>query len=80
VAHELRFNLVGFVRGVYQTRDFDKLPREDEVIGGDIGLKYRLDRGLFLDGEYRYRDQDTKNSSSSGYSRSLALVRVRKTF
>ncbi len=80
VAHELRFNLVAFVRGVYQTRDFDKLPREDEVIGGDIGLKYRLDRGLFLDGEYRYRDQDTKNSSSSGYSRSLALVRVRKTF
>jgi len=80
VAHELRFNLVGFVRGVYQTRDFDKLTREDDVVGGDIGLKYRLDRGLYLDGEYRYRDQDTKGSTSTGYSRSLALVRVRKTF
>jgi len=80
VAHELRFNLVGFVRGVYQEREFDKLPREDDVIGGDIGLKYRLDRGLYLDGEYRYRDQDTKNSTSTGYSRSLLLARVRKTF
>jgi len=81
VAHELRFNLVGFVRGVYQEREFDRLAREDEVYGGDIGLRYRLDRGMFLDGEYHHRKQDTTTAGATGgYSRNLALVRLRRTF
>lgn len=81
VAHEIRNDLVGFVRGVYQERDFETISREDEVYGGDIGVRYRLDRGLFIDGEYRYRESDTGGQGASGgYSRNLALVRLRRTF
>lgn len=79
VAHEIRNNIVGFVRGVYTQRDFENVSREDDIYGGDIGVRYRLDRGLFLDGEYRYRESDV-SGSGAGYSRNLALVRLRRTF
>lgn len=81
VAHEIRNNLVGFVRGVYTERDFETISREDEVYGGDLGVVYRLDRGLFIDGEYRYRESDSSGQGAgAGYSRNLALVRLRRTF
>jgi hypothetical protein len=79
VAQEITYNLLGTVRFSVQDRDFINLVREDKVYGGDVGLRYRIDRGLFLDGEYRYRNQDS-TLDTADFSKNQAMVRIRRIF
>ena len=79
VAHELRRDLVAIGRLSLTDRDYERLDRSDLVYGVDAGLRYRVDSGLFLEGEYKYRLQDT-NVADADYYRNVAFVRVRRVF
>jgi hypothetical protein len=79
LAHEIRHNLIGIVRALRSDRDFENINREDVIYGADLGLRYRIDRGLFAEAEYRYRTVDN-STTGSDYSRNIALARVRKAF
>ncbi len=78
VAHDFGVDVLGFGRLVYQDRDFQGISREDQIYGVDLGMSYRIDRGLFLDAEYRYREQES--STNSDYERNLVLLQIRRTF
>lgn len=78
VAHDFGFDVLGFGRLVYQQRDFEGQSRTDDIYGLDVGMSYRMDRGLFLDAEYRHREQES--STSSDYGRNLVLLQIRRTF
>jgi hypothetical protein len=60
-------------------RDYEKLDRSDLVYGVDAGLRYRVDRGVFLEGEYRYRLQDS-SAANADYYRNIVFVRLRRVF
>lgn len=79
VAHELRRDLVAIGKLSLTDRDYENLDRSDMVYGVDAGLRYRVDRGLFLEGEYRYRQQET-NAADADYYRNIVFVRVRRVF
>lgn len=79
VAHELRRNLLATGKLLLLDRDYERLDRNDLVYGFDAGLRYRIDRGLFLEGEYRFRQQDS-DIADADYYRNIAMVRLRKTF
>ncbi len=79
VEHELHTDLMAIARAVEQERQFKALSRNDHIYGGDAGLEYRLDRGLFVEGEYRYRHQSSGDSLSD-YSRNIVIARIRKVF
>ena len=79
VAHELRRNLVATGRLSVTDRDYENLDRSDLVYGVDAGLRYRVDRGVFLEGEYRYRLQDS-SAANADYYRNIVFVRLRKVF
>lgn len=79
VAHELRRDLIATGRLSVVDRDYERLDRSDLVYGVDAGLRYRVDSGVFLEGEYRYRLQDT-NAADADYYRNVAFVRVRRVF
>ncbi|MFN4281334.1 MAG: outer membrane beta-barrel protein [Alphaproteobacteria bacterium] len=78
VAHDFGFDVLGIARLVYQDRDFEGISREDQIYGFDLGMSYRMDRGLFLDAEYRHREQES--STNSDYGRNLVLLQIRRTF
>lgn len=79
VAHEIAYDWLAIGRLVYQDRDFEKRSRNDDIYGFDLGLSYRIDRGLFLDAEYRHREQDS-SSANSDYERNMVLLQIRRTF
>ena len=78
LAHDFGFDVLGIARLVYQDRDFEGISREDQIYGFDLGMSYRMDRGLFLDAEYRHREQES--STNSDYGRNLVLLQIRRTF
>jgi len=78
IAHDFGYDVLGIGRLIYQDRDFEGISRKDQIYGFDLGLSYRMDRGLFLDAEYRYREQES--STNSDYGRNLALLQIRRTF
>lgn len=79
VAHELTRDYVVIGRLILQERDFERTNREDTVYGADIGLRYRIDRGLFLDAEYRFREQES-STATGDYTRNIVLLQLRRTF
>jgi len=79
IAHELPYDFLVIGRLILQERDFERINRDDDTYGADIGLRYRIDRGLFLDAEYRFREQDS-NLATAEYTRNLVLLQIRRTF
>jgi hypothetical protein len=81
VAHEVTYDVMAIGRLSLQERNFVNLTpsRDDTVYGGDVGLRYRIDRGLYVDGEYRYRHQDGAVSTSD-FTKNVAMLRLRRIF
>lgn len=79
LAHEIAYDWLAIGRLVYQERDFERTSRNDDIYGFDLGLSYRIDRGLFLDAEYRHREQES-SAPNSDYERNLVLLQIRRTF
>lgn len=79
VAHEIAYDWLASARLLYQDRDFERTSRNDDIYGFDLGLSYRIDRGLFLDAEYRHREQES-STPNSDYERNLVLLQIRRTF
>ncbi len=79
VEHELRRDLIALGKLSLTDRDYERLDRSDLLYGVDAGLRYRVDRGLFLEGEYRYRQQDS-NAANADYYRNIVFARVRRVF
>jgi hypothetical protein len=79
VAHDFSASLLALGRVLYENRDYVNATRAEHLFGIDLGLIYRLDRGLFLEGQYLFRTQDGDNGGS-GYTRNIFLVQARKVF
>jgi hypothetical protein len=79
VAHDFSASLLALGRVLYENRDYVDAGRAEHLFGIDLGLIYRLDRGLFLEGQYLFRTQDGENGGS-GYTRNIFLVQARKVF
>jgi hypothetical protein len=79
VAHELRRDLVALGKLTLVDRDYEDLNRSDLVYGVDAGLRYRVQSGLFLEGEYRFRQQDS-NAVNADYYRNIVFARIRRVF
>jgi hypothetical protein len=79
VAHELRRNLIAVGKLILLDRDYERLDRSDLVYGASAGLRYRIQPGLFVEGEYRYRQQDS-NEANADYYRNVVFARVRRVF
>jgi hypothetical protein len=79
VAHDFSASVLALGRFIYENRDYSQSARREHVVGVDLGIIYRLDRGLFLEGQYLFRTQDGENGGS-GYTRNILLVQARKVF
>jgi len=79
VAHDFSASLLALGRILFEDRDYAVSTRSERVFGVELGVIYRLDRGLFLEGQYLFRTQDGENGGG-GFTRSIFLVQARKVF
>jgi hypothetical protein len=79
VAHDFSASLLALGRVLYEDRNYEQSARTEHLFGVDLGLIYRLDRGLFLEGQYLFRTQDGENGGSA-FTRNILLVQARKVF
>jgi len=79
VAHDFSASVLALGRILYENRDYTQATRSEHLFGIDLGIIYRLDRGLFLEGQYLFRNQDGENGGGS-FTRSIFLVQARKVF
>lgn len=79
VAHDFSASVLALGRVFYEDRDYSDLSRSEQVFGLDLGVIYRLDRGLFLEGQYLFRNQSGDNGGAS-YTRNILLIQARKVF
>jgi len=79
VAHDFSASVLALGRFIYEDRDYDRSTRREHLFGVDLGVIYRVDRGLFLEGQYLFRYQEG-DGGSSGYRRNIVLVQARRVF
>jgi hypothetical protein len=79
VAHDFSTNVLALGRVVFENRDYVDSSRSEQLYGFDLGAIYRLDRGLFLEGQYLFRVQSGENGGGA-YNRNIVLIQARKVF
>lgn len=79
VAHDFSASVLALGRFIYEDRNYDRSTRREHLYGIDLGLIYRVDRGLFLEGQYLFRIQDGEGGSG-GYRRNIVLLQARRVF
>ncbi len=79
VAHDFSASVLALGRFIYEDRDYDRSTRREQLYGVDVGLIYRVDRGLYLEGQYLFRIQEGEGGSG-GYRRNIVLLQARRVF
>lgn len=79
VAHDFSASLLALGRVLFEDRNYSEASRSERLFGIDLGVIYRLDRGLFLEGQYLFRTQDGEDGGGS-YTRNIVLIQARKVF
>jgi hypothetical protein len=81
VDHELRHNILLNVIAGYENDSYQGVSRSDNVFSAGAGIRYLLNRNLFLAGSYSYQ-QRTSSGTSAGtpYSQSIVMLRVGTQF
>jgi hypothetical protein len=77
--HELLRNLVLNVKTSYETDDFQGITRTDTVFTGGAGLRYLVNRNLFLGGLVSYQQRSSTVAGSS-YGQTVLTLRVGTQF
>lgn len=79
LAQEVTYDLLAVARVSYEDRRYIQSDRRDRVFGADAGLILRLDRNLYLEAQYLYRQGDS-NQATGDYRRNIVLLTARRTF
>jgi hypothetical protein len=79
LAQEVTRDLLAIGRLSFEDRQYLQSSRRERVFGADAGFIYRLDRNLYLEGQYLYRSGDS-NQIGGDYGRNIVLFTVRRTF
>jgi hypothetical protein len=79
VDHELRYNLLVNANASYENDNYQSITRSDNIFTASAGLRYLVNRHLFLGGSYSYQ-QRTTNASGAQYSQSIVTVQVGTQF
>jgi hypothetical protein len=77
--HELLRNLLLSATASYENDSFQGISRNDNVLTAAAGIKYLVNRNLYLGGSYSYQQ---RNSSAAGlsYTQSIVMLRLGTQF
>ena len=75
VEHELRRNLLLNASLSYTAQSFARTTRDDNILGGKLGVKYLLNRNFNMNAGYKYDYRDT-NIQGQDYDRHSFMVGV----
>src|SRR5262249_6109022 len=56
VAHDFSESLLALARVIYEDRSYRDSSRSERLFGLDLGIIYRINRGLFIEGQYLFRN------------------------
>lgn len=77
VDHELKRNIILSAGATYTLNDFKGIGREDELIGGTLAAEYRLNRHLWVVGEYQHTRRDSSGAQQApNYTNNTFLLRL----
>jgi hypothetical protein len=77
--HELLRNLILSLSASYENDSFRGFARTDNVFSASAGLRYLVNRNLFLGGSYSYQQRNSTLSGSS-YTQNVVTLRVGTQF
>jgi hypothetical protein len=77
--HELLRNLLLNISGSVENDSFQGFSRTDNVFGGSAGLRYLINRNLFLGGNYAWLRRNSTLSGSS-YTQNIVAMRLGTQF
>jgi hypothetical protein len=81
VDHELRHNILLNVIAGYENDSYQGISRNDNVFSAGAGVRYLLNRNLFLAGSYSYQQRTSSgNAAGTGYSQSIVMLRLGTQF
>jgi len=81
VDHELRYNLLLDAGAGYTNYSYQSISASNNVLSAVAGVRYLLNRNLYLGGTYTYQKQ-TSSSGSGGapYSQSIVMLKLSTQF
>jgi hypothetical protein len=79
VDHELLRNLLLNASAGYENDTYHGVSRTDNIFTAGVGVKYLLDRNLYLGGSYNYQQRNSTIIGSS-YTQSIFMVRLSTQF
>jgi len=81
VDHELLRNVLLNANVGYEIDEFQGLSRTDNVFTAGAGVKYLVNRNLYLGGTYTYQQRSsTGTAAGSPYAQSIVMLRVSAQF
>ena len=81
VDHELLRNLLLTASVGYENEEFSGVSRNDELFSASVGVKYLLNRNLYLGGSYNYQQRISSGSAATTpYRQNMFLVRLSTQF
>jgi hypothetical protein len=77
--HELLRNLLLNVNASFENDSFQGITRTDNVFGAGAGVRYLVNRNLFLGGSYSYY-QRSSTAARASYTQNILMLRVGTQF
>lgn len=77
--HELLRNLLVNLNGTYENDSFQGIARNDNVFTAGAGLRYLVNRNLFLGGTFSYY-QRSSTAAGASFSQNILMLRVGTQF
>jgi hypothetical protein len=81
VDQELRHNILLNARAAYENDSYQGISRNDNIFSAGAGVRYLLNRNLFLAGSYSYQQRASSGSAAGvPYSQSIVMLRLGAQF
>jgi hypothetical protein len=81
VDHELWHNLLFSANAGYENDAYQSVSRTDDVFSAGVGIKYLLNRNLYLGGSYSYQQRASSGTTpGASYMQSIVMVRLSTQF
>ena len=81
VDHELWHNLLLSANAGYENDAYQSVSRTDDVFSAGVGIKYLLNRNLYLGGSYSYQQRASSGTTPGApYMQSIVMLRLSTQF
>jgi hypothetical protein len=81
VDHELRHNILLNAGAGYENDSYQGISRNDNIFSAGAGVRYLLNRNLFLAGSYSYQQRSSSGrAAGTPYSQSVVMLRLGTQF